>query len=285
MAIFQNIVLLWVETARSLAMHDIRPDPAHLPPGDLQTTPGRVVFAGAGPGDPDLMTVAALRALEAADVVAHDRLVPRAILDLARPGALRLDVGKEGFGPSTPQADVHDAIVRHASGGSVVVRLKSGDPAVFGRLDEEIEAVEAAGLAWSVIPGITAASAAAASLGQSLTRRGRNSSARLITGHDVRGLAEHDWRALARPGDVAAIYMGKRAARFVQGRLLMHGADPATPVGVVENASRPDERILDTTLAGLPEALAAAGLAGPAVILLGLASRAAMVGVAREIAS
>jgi uroporphyrin-III C-methyltransferase/precorrin-2 dehydrogenase/sirohydrochlorin ferrochelatase len=231
------------------------------------------------------MTVRARRALEAADVVVHDRLVPRAILDMARAGAVLVDVGKTGFGRSTPQAAIHDAIRCHALHGSLVVRLKSGDPAVFGRLDEEIEAVEAAGLAWSVVPGITAASAAAASLGQSLTRRGRNSGARLVTGHDVRGLAEHDWRALARPGEVAAIYMGKRAARFVQGRLLMHGADPATPVGVVENASRPDERILDTTLARLPEELAAAGLTGPAVILLGLAPRAAVVPARREFAS
>ncbi len=246
--------------------------------------PGRVIFVGAGPGDPDLLTLKARRALDQADVVIHDRLVAGPILELARREAHLIAAGKEGFGASVSQASINDLIVDHVRQGALVVRLKSGDPTVFGRLDEEIEAVEAAGIEWSVVPGITAASAAVASLGQSLTRRGRNSGARLITGHDVDGLAEHDWRQLARPGEVAAIYMGKRAARFVQGRLMMHGADPATPVGVVENASRPDERILDTTLARLPEDLAEAGLTGPAVILLGLASRGAVAAASTEIA-
>ena len=137
--------------------------------------------------------------------------------------------------------------------GKHVVRLKSGDPAVFGRLDEEIEALEAAGIPWEVVPGITAAAGAAADMGVSLTRRGRNSELRLISARDVEGFAEHDWAALARPGSVAAIYMGKRAAAFLRGRLLMRGAAPSTPVTIVENASRPDKRIVATTLLGLPE--------------------------------
>ena len=145
----------------------------------------------------------------------------------------------------------------------------------FGRLDEEIEAVEAAGIAWSIVPGITAASAAVASAGQSLTRRGRNSELRLLTGHDVKGFADHDWAALARPGAVAAIYMAKRGARFLQGRLLMHGALPQTPVTVVENASRPDEQILGAHLGTLSDDIARAGLSGPAVLLYGLAPRSA----------
>jgi len=146
---------------------------------------------------------------------------------------------------------------------------------VFGRLDEELDALQAAGIPHDVHPGLTAASAAVASIGQSLTRRDRNSAVRLLTGHDTKGFTDHDWRSLARPGEVAAIYMGKRAARFVQGRLLMHGADPATPVTVVENASRPDQRVLDTTLGALEPALTRARLTGPALILLGLAPRAA----------
>jgi uroporphyrin-III C-methyltransferase/precorrin-2 dehydrogenase/sirohydrochlorin ferrochelatase len=157
-----------------------------------------------------------------------------------------------------------------------VVRLKSGDPTVFGRLDEEIEACEAAGLAYAVIPGITAASAAVAQLRQSQTRRGRNGEVRLITGHDMQGYAEQDWRALARPGAVAAIYMAKKASRFVQGRLMMHGADGATPVTVIENASRPDERIIATTLAQLVADLSRAAPKGPAITFLGLAPRAAL---------
>ncbi|MCE8421013.1 uroporphyrinogen-III C-methyltransferase, partial [Rhodovulum sulfidophilum] len=236
---------------------------------------GEVLFVGAGPGDPDDLTMRARRALDRADVVIHDRLVPAPILELARREAEIVEAGKTGFGPSTPQEEINRLIVGRAAEGLVVVRLKAGDPSVFGRLDEEIEACEAAGIAWSVVPGLTAASAAAASLGQSLTRRGRNSELRVLTGHDVKGLADHDWATLARPGAVAAIYMGKRAARFLQGRLMMHGAEAATPVSVVENAGRPEERILAATLGTLATEIASAELTGPAVILLGLAPRAA----------
>lgn len=232
---------------------------------------GRVDLVGSGPGDPELLTLKARRLLDRADVVIHDRLVPGAILELARREALMIAVGKEGFGPSTPQSEINRLIIEHAEQGAHVVRLKGGDPSVFGRLDEETEALDAAGIDWAVVPGITAASASAAALGQSLTRRGRNASARLVTGHDMQGYAEQDWQALARPGAVAAVYMGKRAARFIQGRMLMHGAAPETPVSVVENASRPDQRILPATLASLPQVVA--DLAGPAVLLLGIAPR------------
>lgn len=242
---------------------------------EAEPEPGSVAFVGAGPGDPELMTLRARRLLDEADVVIHDRLVPAPILELARREARVIEAGKTGFKPSTPQAEIDAMIVRHALKGRRVVRLKAGDPGVFGRLDEEIAACEAAGVAFTVVPGITAASAAAASLGRSLTRRGRNSELRVLTGHDVDGFAEQDWRALARPGAVAAIYMGLRAARFVQGRLLMHGADPAAPVTVVENAGRPGERTLASSLAALGSDLEAAALRGPAVILLGLAPRGA----------
>jgi uroporphyrin-III C-methyltransferase / precorrin-2 dehydrogenase / sirohydrochlorin ferrochelatase len=238
--------------------------------------PGRVDLVGAGPGDPDLLTLKARRALDKADVVIHDRLVTPAILELVRREAVLIDAGKEGFGNSTAQADINAMMVEHAQNGLHVVRLKSGDPGMFGRLDEEIAALDAAGVAWSIVPGITAASAAAASIGQSLTQRDRNSAVRFITGHDMKGFADHDWRALARQGEVAAIYMGKRAARFIQGRLLMHGADPATPVSVIENASRADARVLATTLSSLEPTLTEAGLNGPAVLLYGLAPRAAV---------
>ncbi len=238
-------------------------------------TPGHVTFVGAGPGDPELLTIKARRALHEADVIIHDRLVPPEILELARREATILDMGKTGFGPSTSQAEIDAAIVAHAQRGGHVVRLKSGDATVFGRLDEEIEACLAADIAYTVIPGITAASAAVAATGQSLTRRGRNSSVRLITGHDIKGYADHDWRALAAPGQVAAIYMGKRAARFLQGRLLMHGAEARTPVTLVENASRPEQRIVETALGTLPGALDAARMDGPCLILLGLAPRKA----------
>jgi uroporphyrin-III C-methyltransferase/precorrin-2 dehydrogenase/sirohydrochlorin ferrochelatase len=236
---------------------------------------GRVLFVGAGPGDPDDLTMRARRALDEADVVIHDRLVPQPILELARREAEIVEAGKTGFGESVPQHEINAMIVEHALAGAVVVRLKSGDPGVFGRLDEEIEACEAAGIEWTIVPGLTSAAMAAARLGQSLTKRGRNAEVRFLTGQDVKGLADHDWTALARPGTVAAIYMGKRAARFIQGRLLMHGADPATPVSVVENAGRPTERILATRLAALEPTLSAAAVDGPAIIFLGLAPRGA----------
>lgn len=236
---------------------------------------GHVAFVGAGPGDPELLTLKARKALDTADVVIHDRLVTPEILELARREAVLVDVGKQGFGPSAAQDDINRLIVDHAAAGAQVVRLKGGDATIFGRLDEETEAVEAAGISWHVVPGITAASASAASIGQSLTRRGRNAAVRFVTGHDMKGYADHDWRALAQPGAVAAIYMGKKSARFIQGRLLMHGADRATPVTVIENASRADQRIVSTTLAALPSDLAGARLTGPALTFLGLAPRAA----------
>lgn len=232
---------------------------------------GHVTVAGAGPGDPDLLTIAVLRALEAADVILHDRLVSAEVLALAGPEAVLIETGKRGFGASMPQAEITAMILGFARDGRAVLRLKSGDPAVFGRLDDELEALEAAGIAFSVLPGITAASAAAAALGQSLTRRGRNGDLRLLTGYDVTGYAEQDWDAMARPGAVAAIYMGKRAARFLQGRLMMHGASPDTPISLVENVSRADQHILGATLATLAGALS--GLTGPVVMLLGLAPR------------
>jgi uroporphyrin-III C-methyltransferase/precorrin-2 dehydrogenase/sirohydrochlorin ferrochelatase len=243
---------------------------------------GRVLFVGAGPGEPDDLTMRARRALDQADVVIHDRLVPKAILELARREAEIVEAGKTGFGESTPQAEINAMIVDRALKGEVVVRLKAGDPGVFGRLDEEIDACDAEGIEWTIVPGLTSASMAAARLGQSLTKRGRNTEVRFLTGHGVDGVADHDWASLARPGSVAAIYMGKRAARFIQGRLLMHGADPATPVSVVENAGRPEERILATHLAVLEPTLTAAGFDGPAIIFLGLAPRGAAVAEARQ---
>lgn len=236
---------------------------------------GQVDFVGAGPGDPELLTLKARKALDAADVVIHDRLVSAPILELARREAIVINAGKHGFGKSMPQEEINALIVKHALEGHHVVRIKGGDPVVFGRLDEEIDALSPHGVPYRIIPGITSASAASAAIGQSLTKRGRNASIRFMTGHDTKGFADHDWRALTAPGSVAAIYMGKRAARFIQGRLLMHGADPLTPVTVIENASTPDQRILATTLGQLEPTLSEAALTGPALTFLGLAPREA----------
>ncbi len=243
------------------------------------TAQGHVDFVGAGPGDPDLLTLRARKLLHEAEVLIHDRLVPGPILELARREAVIIEVGKIPFGPSWKQDDINALLIEHGRTHKVV-RLKSGDAGIFGRLDEESDALETAGIPHSVTPGITSAAAAAAELKLSLTRRGRNSGLRLITGHEAQGFAEQDWRALAEPGAVAAIYMGKAAASFLQGRLLMHGADAATPVTIVENASRPDQRILPATLLSLPERLK--DVQGPAVLMLGLAPRDAQPALLQE---
>jgi uroporphyrin-III C-methyltransferase/precorrin-2 dehydrogenase/sirohydrochlorin ferrochelatase len=237
---------------------------------------GRVDLVGAGPGDPELLTLKARKLMHEADVVIHDQLVTGEILELARREAIVIETGKKGYGPSWKQEDINDLLVSHAAQGHHVVRLKSGDPVVFGRLDEEMDALDAAGVDWAIVPGITAASAAAANTRVSLTRRGRNSALKFLTAHDVDGFADQDWRDLAKPEAVAAIYMGKRAAAFLRGRLLMFGASSDVPVTIVENASRADQRILQATLSTLPEILNASEVNGPAVMLLGLTPRAAI---------
>jgi uroporphyrin-III C-methyltransferase len=247
--------------------------PAFAPP------PVAVTFVGAGPGAAAHLTLGAFRAITDCDVVVHDRLVGPEILSLIPPHVERIDVGKEGFGPSTAQGTINATLVAQAMTGRRVVRLKGGDCGIFGRLDEEMDALEAAGLSFRILPGLTAAAVAAATIGQSLTKRGRNGALRIVTGHDMEGFAEQDWRGMARTGEVAAIYMGKKSARFIQGRLMMHGADPATPVALVENVSRPEQRILAATLATLPEAVAT--LDGPAVLLYGLAPRQARAALSR----
>ena len=236
--------------------------------------PQNVTFVGAGPGAAAHLTLAGFQALQTAEVVIHDRLVGPEILALIPANALRIDVGKQGFAPSTSQQVIDATLVAQALTGKRVIRLKGGDCGVFGRLDEEIDALQAAGLGFTILPGLTSATVAAAEIGQSLTRRGRNTALRIVTGHDIAGFADHDWAGIARTGEVTAVYMGKKSARFIQGRLLMHGAPAATPVSVVANVSRPDQQIIGTTLADLPAAVACA--TGPIVLLIGLAPRAAI---------
>lgn len=246
---------------------------AETPAGAEKT--GSVVLVGAGPGNPELLTLKAAEALRFADVVIHDRLISSEILELARREAIVIETGKTGFGRSWRQEAINQLMIEHAETGAQVVRLKSGDTAIFARLDEEIDALEAAGIDWEIIPGITTASAAAAKIGQSLTKRNRNSSVKLLTGHDIDGFADHEWRDLAKSGSVAAIYMGIRAAKFLRGRLLMHGAHGDTPVTIIENLSREDEKVIPTTLLALPESLFDHSVHGPAILMYGLEPRQA----------
>ncbi len=234
---------------------------------------GKVLLVGAGPGNPDMLTTAARRALHAADVIVYDRLVSDGVMELGRREAEYIYVGKTPGEPSIGQAAINDILIEKASEGLSIVRLKSGDPLIFGRADEEIEALQAANIPVRVIPGITAAAAAAAAINASLTTRGTNKAISLLTGHDAKGFAEQDWSSLARPGGRAAVYMGVGAARFIQGRLMLHGAESDRPVTVVENASRPEQIITYTTLQNLPDDLIAAGIKGPAILLIGYAER------------
>jgi len=234
---------------------------------------GKVLLVGAGPGDPDLLTTAARRALHAADVIVYDRLVSDGVMELGRREAEYIYVGKTPGEPSIKQDAINAILIAKASEGLSIVRLKSGDPLIFGRADEEIEALQAVGVDVEILPGITSAVAAAATINTSLTTRGTNKSVSFLTGHDAKGFAEQDWISLARLGGRAAIYMGVGAARFIQGRLMLHGAEVERPVTVVENASRPNQKITYTTLQNLPDDIISAGIEGPAILLIGYSER------------
>ena len=187
---------------------------------------GRVILVGAGPGDPELLTLKAVRALKSADVILHDALIDPRVLDHARREAHVFDAGKRAGGHRVSQREINAALIEHARAGKIVVRLKGGDPFVFGRAAEEIAAVEAAGIVVEIVPGITAAQACATDARLPLTYRGEVRQVTLVTGAATDGKPDLDWHALARPGQAFAIYMGVRAAGRITARLLAAGADP-----------------------------------------------------------
>lgn len=232
--------------------------------------PGEVWLVGAGPGDPDLLTRKAEKLIRAASVVFHDALVGPGVLALV-PAEVRLvSVGKRSGSHSKSQGTIDELLVAAALAGERVVRLKGGDPSVFGRSAEELSACRAAGVAVHICPGITAASAAAASLGTSLTLRGLSRRLCFVTAHVRPGEALHlDWKALADPGTTLAIYMGKAAAGEVARQLMAHGMAADTPVAMVENASLPNEQRLLTRLDLLPLSARAFLGSGPAMLLIG----------------
>ena len=229
-----------------------------------------VQFVSAGPGDPDLLTRKAAKALHDGDIILYDRLTAPAILELCRREANLIEVGKAAFKPSWMQKDINFLLVSKAKTGQRVIRLKSGDAGVFGRLDEEIDALDQAGLQFEIIPGITTAAAAAADMGVSLTRRGRNGQFRLLTGHDINGFADYDWRSLALSSSVAAIYMGVRAISYIQGRLLMHGASGDMPVTIGQNVGRKNAIWIASSISTLKVDCQHHRITGPAILMLGL---------------
>ncbi|WP_445292575.1 siroheme synthase CysG [Ciceribacter sp. T2.26MG-112.2] len=237
---------------------------------------GRVTLVGAGPGDAELLTLKAVRALQAADVILFDDLVSEEVLELARREAKRLLVGKRGGRTSCRQEDINDMMVRLAKAGKRVVRLKSGDPMIFGRAGEEIARLEEEGIPVDVVPGITAASAMAARLGLSLTHRDHAQSVRFVTGHSRDGGLPKDmnWSSLADPHTTNVFYMGGRTAPLIAERLMGQGASPSTPVVIVSNVSRPTERQWRGTLDNIGEGIALIGHDDPVLIAIGGSLRA-----------
>ncbi|HEY0648124.1 uroporphyrinogen-III C-methyltransferase [Phenylobacterium sp.] len=230
--------------------------------------PGRVWLVGAGPGDPELLTIKALKALQAAEVVVHDGLVSDEILDLAPASARRISVAKRKSRHSYSQDEINRMLVAFALEGLNVVRLKGGDPFIFGRGGEELEACREAGVECLIVPGVTAALAAGASAGAPLTHRGSAQAVTFVTGHAARGgEPDLDWESLAKANQTVVIYMGLSMAAPIAARLMGAGRAGSTPALIVENASRADERRIVTSLAGLAEA--AAGLSGPALLIVG----------------
>lgn len=232
---------------------------------------GRVALVGAGPGDPELLTLKAHRKLQEADVIVYDRLVSPGVLELARRDAFRIPVGKTPFEASPRQSEINAILLAEAAKGLHVVRLKGGDPYIFGRGGEEQAALEAAGIPVDVVPGITAAVGCAASAKLPLTQRGQNRAITFLTASGETGVADHDWAALAKPGQVFAIYMGVNAAGDVAANLLAHGIAPVTPVTVIENGTLSNERTFETTIGHLWETIHGKGISGPAIIYVGLA--------------
>jgi uroporphyrin-III C-methyltransferase/precorrin-2 dehydrogenase/sirohydrochlorin ferrochelatase len=236
--------------------------------------PGSVTLVGAGPGDPGLLTLHALRALNEADVILYDRLVSAEILDLARRDAERIDVGKIVGRHHTPQAAINALLVAQARMGRHVVRVKGGDPFVFGRGGEEIEYLREHGIAWSVVPGITAAVACAAYAGVPLTHRDHAQVVTFATAHRRRSEGESD--ALTAGGETLAVYMGVAEAATLRDRLYEEGWSAGTPFAIVENGTRPEQRVFVGLLAELVECATAYRVQAPSLLIVGAVAALAL---------
>ncbi len=237
---------------------------------EITSTPtGSVVLVGAGPGDPGLVTLNALRAMNEADVILHDRLVSAEVLRLSRRDATRIEVGKSAGRHSMTQDEIHVLMLEHARQGKRVVRLKGGDPFVFGRGGEELEFLRAHGIPFEVIPGITAAVACAAYAGIPLTHRDHAQSLRLVTAHCKDSLDTLDWASLAHGKQTLAVYMGVGGLEKVREHLLLAGVSPRLPFALVENGSRPQQRVVTGTLSSLPETARHHHVQSPALLILG----------------
>jgi len=238
---------------------------------DKSTVPqaGSVALVGAGPGDAGLMTLRGLRVLNEADVILHDRLVSAEVLQLARRDAELIEVGKQAGNHHTTQDRIHELMLEHARAGKRVVRLKGGDPFVFGRGGEELEVLADAGIAFEVVPGITAALACAAYAGIPLTHREHAQSLRVVTAHLKESADALDWRSLAQEKQTLAVYMGVSGLDVLRDKLIEHGRAASTPFALIENGSRREQRVVTGTLAELAERARGHEVQSPALLIVG----------------
>ncbi|MEM6266233.1 MAG: uroporphyrinogen-III C-methyltransferase [Pseudomonadota bacterium] len=229
---------------------------------------GTIFLVGAGPGDPDLLTVRAARLIARAGTIVHDGLVSQDILALAAPEATLISVAKQRARHTLPQDEINALLIREALAGRDVVRLKGGDPLIFGRGGEEAEAAQSAGLKVEIVPGISAANGAAAAAQIALTHRDAASIVSFVAGQ-CKGLSEQDWSGLAGKGRTLVIYMGVKTAPQIAEKLMEDGLAPDMPLAVIENAARPDMRVVRGLLAGLPDLVEAYAIKSPALIVIG----------------
>lgn len=230
---------------------------------------GKVWLVGAGPGDPDLLTIKAARLIAQADTIVYDHLVGNGIMDLARSDARVIYAGKESSKHTMPQGDINQLLVELAREGLSVVRLKGGDPFIFGRGGEELETLAASGIPFEVVPGVTAAAGCAAYSGFPLTHRDHAQAVTFVTGHLKDGTVNLDWLALARPGQTVVFYMGIGAAEEICRQMINHGLPSLTPAAVVRNGTLPTQQTLVATLGTLPQRIAESGITPPALIVVG----------------